>query len=152
MRRFKETFLRLLIMHDHFALGELYGDYSWYPKLFLQMDAPVTVFSETRTYYDPFPMVTGELPHLYSEWEFWAYGKIRYKPKPRLDEDEALKHFLGLNKKEFAHLFIPTMQSKDYGGMELSINATPEQVANNIKIFLDLVLLKHGKKMPVRKM
>lgn len=63
-----------------------------------------------------------------------------------MDEDEALRHFLGLNTKEFAHLFIPYMQSVELGGEELDFDTTPEQVAENIKIFLDIQLDRFDKK------
>ena len=62
-----------------------------------------------------------------------------------MDEDEGLKHFLSLNKKEFAHLFIPTMQSNNLGGHYLNIDATPMQVAENIRIFLENELNRRDK-------
>jgi hypothetical protein len=53
----------------------------------------------------------------------------------------------GLNKKEANHLFVPTSQSiEDYGGKELSIYATPQQVAKNIEVFLRKELDKLPKK------
>ncbi len=151
MKNFKETFLRLLIIHDHFATGKMYQDYSWYPPFFIKAGIPVTVYGEKRAYYDAYPFVFGELPHLFSEWEYWAYGKIRYRPLPHLDEDEGLRHFLGLSKKQFAHIFIPTMASVDLGGEWLDIDAKPEQVATNIKIFLENELIKHSKRKKYEK-
>lgn len=143
MRNFQETFPRLLIIYEHFAEGKLNEDYSWYPGLLLLTDAPVTIIGKKRTYYDAYSFVYGELVHLFSEWV--NHGYIRYTRKPRLDEDKALRHFLGLNKREFMHLFIPYMQSDDYGGEELDVSATPQQVALNIKIFLERELDKQSR-------
>lgn len=146
MRNFKETFPRLLIIYEHFAEGKLYDDYSWYTDMFSQSDLPVMVISKRRrAYFDAYPFVFGELTYLFREWQKWPYGNIKYTIRPRLDEDEGLTHFLGLSKQEFAHLFIPNMQSADYGGEELDMIATPQEVAINIKIFLERELDKQSK-------
>jgi hypothetical protein len=67
MKNFEITFHRLMVIYEHFASGKLYNDYSWYPNMFLQMEAPVTVISKNRIYYDVFPFVFGELPHIFCE-------------------------------------------------------------------------------------
>lgn len=69
MKNFKETFMRLLIIYEHFAGGKLYDDYSWYSDNVIQNGMPVTVVGKKGAYYDAFPFVYGELIYLFNEWE-----------------------------------------------------------------------------------
>ena len=124
------------MIFEHFESGELYEDYSWYSSIWNNNEL-VTVISKKRSYHDTFPFVWGELTHLFSEWQKADRGIIIYTPKPALDLDEGLRHFLGLTKKEAQHLFVPSYQSvKDLGGEELDVYASPKQVAKNIEVFL----------------
>jgi len=61
MRNLRDTFPRLLIIYEHFNEGNLNEDYSWYPKFFLKLAAPVIVIGKKRSYYDAFPFAYGEL-------------------------------------------------------------------------------------------
>jgi len=69
-------------------------------------------------------------------------GIIIYKPKPKLEADDSVKDFFGLSHKEFCHLFIPFFQKKEFGGKKLNMYSKPEDVANNIKIFINRALTK----------
>jgi hypothetical protein len=80
---------------------------------------------------------------LYSEFECYQdAGIIIYKPNPKLEADDSVKDFFGLNHKEFCHLFIPFMQKKEFGGKKLNMYSKPEDVANNIKIFINRTFSK----------
>lgn len=145
MKNFNETFMRLMIIYEHFSNGKLYEDYSWYSEL-CKNDEPVIVIGKKGSYHDALPFVFNEITYLFSEWEKAPFGTIRYNPNPNLDEHDGLQHFLGLSKKEFYHLFIPRMQSTDLGGEELCVHSIPQQVADNILIFLRRELHRREKK------
>ena len=77
--------------------------------------------------------------------EFICYqeaGIIIYKPKPKLDADASVKDFFELSHKAYCHLFMPFMQRREFGGKKLNMYSKPEDVANNIKIFINRALTK----------
>lgn len=142
MKNIRETFMRLLIIYEHYSSGKLCGDYAWYSNYWRNSE-PVIIVSKGREYYGTFPFVIGEMSYLFREWDTAEGGIVIYKPRPKLFEDEAMRHFLGLGREEYHHLFVPTFQDVHrFRGEELSLDATPAMVAKNIEAFLELTLEK----------
>lgn len=136
MRNFNESFLRLLVLYEHFALGQLHENYAWY-QVYWNNNKPILVIGKRGAYRDTLPFVIGEISYLFSEWLRIDNEVTLYKPKPKLSENKALQHFFGLGEKEFEHLFVPNAQSVHiYGGEQLHVLSAPQHVAYNIMIFL----------------
>jgi hypothetical protein len=127
-------------------MGNLYKNYPWY-RIHWSNNKPIVVIGKKGTYRDTLPFVMGEISYLFSEWLKVDYEVTLYKPKPKLSDNKALQHFLGLNEKEFAHLFIPNEQCVVYGGDQLHLHSQPPHVANNIMIFLRRELDKQENKI-----
>ena len=83
---------------------------------------------------------------MFPEWEKGSNWTVVYKPKPEFEENRGLMHFLGLTEMEMNHLFVPTQQSPSiFGGEDLGVDATPQEVAKNIYAFMEYVLEKKTK-------
>jgi hypothetical protein len=82
----------------------------------------------------------GECPIAFPDSWKWLHGKPTLKENEDSLPERDAATFFGLNHIEFGHLFIPDDQSPErYGGIELSNSATKEQVASNIRIFVNSV-------------
>lgn len=146
MKNFDKTFFRMMIIYEHFSKLELLEDYSEYKQIIIQGQKPID--------YQALPFVYSEVSSLFSEWLKITDDLIFYIPDTSLEANTSMQHFLGLNDKEFCHLFTPNFQSvKRYGGVQLSVQSGAQQVANNIMIFLRRELDKRENKImkPLRK-
>lgn len=141
MKNKYQSTMRLIMLYEHLSSGKLIEDYSWFPDELYKTDKPGE--QKIVAFYDAYPFVLGELAHVYSEFICCQEaGIIIYKPKPKLEADDSVKDFFGLSHKEFCHLFIPFFQKKEFGGKKLNMYSKPEDVANNIKIFINRALTK----------
>lgn len=66
----------------------------------------------------------------------WVKDAGCSKPQPDIDGPDSAS-FLGISEREWDHIFMPRGQNPaEYGGENLSVFATPQQVASNIRAFL----------------
>ncbi len=82
----------------------------------------------------------GECPIVFPEsWEFNPITSYPVLIGMSIGILHSIHSFFGLSRNEKNHLFHARGQKPDiYGGSILSENATKEEVANNIKIFVEL--------------
>lgn len=92
----------------------------------------------------------GECPAVFKQSWKWSRGipRLRKRVKPLcplggVDAPfDSSVHWFGLNSNEFSHLFLPSdeydteQQPQIFGGSVLKSNATPKQVARNIRAFV----------------
>lgn len=80
----------------------------------------------------------GECPVIFSEWRYDLQG---WPYLPGHESIISIQVFFGLNWASADHLFMPNSQEpSDFGGKHLSVGATKEQVAANIRAFVALKL------------
>lgn len=85
----------------------------------------------------------GECPIAFpQDWGFSELGTPRLNGELNI-RDSAMK-FFEIESGEFSHLFTPDCQSPDYfGGIHLTLDATKEQVAANLRAFVALKTASH---------
>lgn len=138
MKNFDETFFKLMTIYEHFSSLEIGDKYLAHKTWIVPGEKPID--------YNMFPFVFVEVSSLFEDWIKIADDLIFYGPNTLLLENASIRHFLGLSEREFCHLFIPNFQCvARYGGELLELHATPEQVANNISVFLQMVIEKQKK-------
>jgi hypothetical protein len=104
------------------------------------LDEPPEVIGTKNNCHHCFPFVFSELPSLFYEFEQLPYGIINYKPNPSMEVDIALQSFTGLSSQEFSHCFMPGHQDPYWCGVDLDLNATPEEVGRNLLSFINCKL------------
>jgi len=79
----------------------------------------------------------GECPMIWEEWEFReAVPKLR---SGLFSVTESAEIWFEINYQEFKHLFLPDGQNPNiFGGKRVYRRATRDQVADNIKTFMEL--------------
>ncbi|MGB3948540.1 MAG: hypothetical protein WBM13_11190 [Bacteroidia bacterium] len=135
MEDFEKTFFRLMTVYEHFMALELNEDYSQFKQTIIVGKKPIE--------YDALPFVYGQITSLFNDWIKITDDLIFYEPDTALEANQSMQHFFGLNDQEFCHLFTPSFQSVNkYGGELLTVKSGTQEVANNIKVFLEKELEK----------
>lgn len=136
MKNYKETLMRLIIIHEHFSSGRLYENHGWSLGRF-NNDEVITVLNKINSYCDTYPFVFIELTYLFSEWQNAGNGIIIYQTKPKLEYREGLQHFLQISAEDYDQIFVPNREFDKLYGYRFSVNDRAKQIGENIRIFFE---------------
>jgi hypothetical protein len=131
---------RLIKLAEHLETGKLGHEQFRFKHLNMNQGPLGPVHCETGC--GTMGCAIGECPIAFpGEWEFKGGVPTlsgEYGPE-FADWAFSAQEFFGINHIMMAHLFIPHAQKENYGGGELSPSATKEEVARNIRLFVDKV-------------
>lgn len=136
MKNQKYNEARLKKYADHLKKGTIHCD-ELYNK-FASKHIGIKV-SEDKTSQKIFFLSIMELPFVFpSDWYYNEAMLPFYKYDNKKDTISSVQKYFGLNRHLFTHLFVIGKQRNElYGGCQLTVHPTFEELANNIEEMLE---------------
>ena len=139
------TGIRLIELAEHLLSGKLYEEYTSLHFLYSD-DKKRLLIGKNDKYHLIIPQTIFELSGLFPEFKMLSNNVMIYEPLPDFGIYYGMMEFFGLKVEEFLHLFaIDCQQTIKYGGKELTIDYTHQEIANNIFEFLEIIMKQRRK-------